>query len=129
MIWFIALGSALGGVARFLLDTLIQRRTGVAFPVGTLAINVSGSFLLGFLLRYLLATTAASPELRGFLTTGFCGGYTTFSTFTYDALKLAEDGEATRAAGYVALSVGLALLGAYLGVVLAREVLLLRERL
>jgi CrcB protein len=128
MVWFIALGSALGGVSRFLLGTFIQQKAGAAFPLGTLLINISGSFLLGFLLRYALATSAISPELRGLLTTGLCGGYTTFSTFTYESLALLEEGELLRAALYVTVSVFVALLGVYFGTVLARELLALRER-
>jgi CrcB protein len=127
MIWFVALGSALGGVTRFLLGTFIQQKTGTTFPIGTLLINISGSFLLAFLLRYALATTVISPEIRGFLTTGFCGGYTTFSTFTYEAMVLIEEGEIGRATAYVLLSVVVALIGAYLGIIAARELIALRE--
>lgn len=127
MVWFVAVGSALGGVTRFLLGALLQQRAGTSFPAGTLIINITGSFLLGLLLRYSLGTTAISPEVRGLLTTGFCGGYTTFSTFTYDTLVLVEDGETARAALYVGASVVVALVGAYLGIVLARELLALRD--
>jgi CrcB protein len=128
MIWFVALGSALGGVARFLLGTLLQQKAGTTFPIGTLVVNITGSFLLGFLLHYALATTTISPEVRALLTTGFCGGYTTFSTFTYETLALVEEGELTRAAAYVVLSVVVALIGAYLGIAGARELIALRER-
>jgi CrcB protein len=115
-------------VARFLLGTFLQQKAGTAFPIGTLLINISGSFLLAFLLRYALATTAVSPEVRGLLTTGFCGGYTTFSTFTYDTIVLMEDGEFKRAGLYVLLSVVVSLLGAYLGIIGARELLAMRGR-
>jgi len=93
----VALGSAIGGVLRFALGTLIQQKTGATFPVGTLAINLTGSFVLGFLLRYALATPVINPQARAFLTTGFCGGYTTFSTFTYETAALIEDGDYRRA--------------------------------
>ncbi|HET7623336.1 MAG TPA: fluoride efflux transporter CrcB [Gemmatimonadaceae bacterium] len=127
MIWFVALGSALGGVARFLLSTFLQQKAGAAFPIGTLVVNISGSILLGFLLRYALSTTAITPEVRGLLTTGFCGGYTTFSTFTYETMTLVEDGEMGRAAAYIALSVAVSLIGAYLGIAAARQLVALRE--
>jgi CrcB protein len=127
MIWFIALGSAAGGVMRFLLGNFLQQRAATGFPVGTLVVNITGSLLLGFLLRYALSTTAISPEVRGLLTTGFCGGYTTFSTFTYDTMTLLEDGELGRAAIYVLLSVAVSLLGAYLGITAARELIAFRE--
>jgi CrcB protein len=127
MVWFVALGSAAGGASRFLLGTLIQQRTGGTFPMGTLLIHVSGSLLLGFLLRYALATPAISPELRGLLTSGFCGGYTTFSTFSLETVNMVEEGDYRRAAVYVLLSVIVSLVGAYLGIVLAREALAVRE--
>ena len=106
MLWYIAVGSAIGGVSRYLVGGLSQRLAGGTFPAGTLLINVTGSFLLGFILRYGVETTTLTPEVRAFLTVGFCGGYTTFSTFSYETVALAEDGEWTRAALYVALSVG-----------------------
>lgn len=127
MVLFIALGSAAGGVARFLLGTFIQGRFGAGFPVGTLVVNISGAFLLGFLLTCALASPAVSPEMRGLLTTGFCGGYTTFSTFSYETVMLLEDGEVARAAAYVALSVLIALIGVWLGIVLGRGLIALRQ--
>lgn len=127
MLWYVAAGSALGGVTRFLLGGYLQRAAGASFPVGTLVINVTGSFLLGFLLRYALGTASVTPEVRALLTTGFCGGYTTFSTFSYEAVALAEDGAWARVAAYVAASVLLSIAAAFLGVAAAREALLLRD--
>ena len=126
--WYVALGSAVGGVARFALATIVQQRVGPDFPAGTLVVNVSGSLLLGFLLRYSLGTVAISPEVRALLTTGFCGVYTTFSTFSYDTMLLLEDGEGLRAGGYVLLSVVLSLAGTWLGIVAARELLAMRSQ-
>ncbi len=128
MIWYVAAGGAVGSVSRFLLGTFVQQRTDGTFPLGTLVINVTGSLLLGFLLRYALSTQAISPEVRALLTTGFCGGYTTFSTFSYETVALIEDGQHRRAALYVALSVAASLLGAFVGIVGARELLEFRER-
>lgn len=127
MVWYVAVGSAIGGMTRFLLGGFLQRSLGVTFPVGTLIINITGSFVLGVLLHFALATPAISPEVRVLLTTGFCGGYTTFSTFSYETVTLLEEGEAGRAALYVGASVAASLLAAYLGVILAREMLRLRE--
>ena len=124
--WYVALGSAVGGVARFALSVLVQQRVGPSFPVGTLVVNISGSFVLGLLLRYALGTQAITPEARALLTTGFCGGYTTFSTFTYDTMLLLEDGQTSRAGLYVLLSVGLSLAGAWLGILGARALLAMR---
>jgi CrcB protein len=125
--WYVAVGAAVGGVARFALAGLIQQRAGAGFPIGTLVINVTGSLLLGFIMRYALASTAWSPELRALLTTGFCGGYTTFSTFSYETVVLVEDGEYRRAALYIALSVALALAGVLVGMTAAGRVLAMRE--
>jgi CrcB protein len=129
MLLYVALGSAIGGVCRYLFGGLIQRLLDTTFPAGTLVINVSGSFLLGVILRYAIDTPTLSPETRAFLTIGFCGGYTTFSTFSYETVALLEDGEWSRAGLYVTASVLLSLLGTLLGFVLAREIIALREQL
>jgi len=127
MIIYVALGSALGGVARFLLGGLVQRLTGGTFPLGTLIINITGSFLLGLVYRYAVDSAAITPEIRAFLAIGICGGYTTFSTFSYDSVRLLEDGETTRALAYIGLSVVLSLGAAMLGIAAGRELLLLRR--
>jgi CrcB protein len=129
MVWYVALGSGLGGAVRLLLGGWVQDRFGGSFPVGTLIVNISGSLLLGFLLRYALETPLMGADVRALLTTGICGGYTTFSTFSYETVRLVEDGEYRRAAFYVVLSVGLALLATACGIVLAREIMDLRRRL
>lgn len=127
MLWYIAVGSALGGMSRYLLGGLVQRAAAGTFPFGTLVVNVTGSFLLGVILRYGVDTTTLTPELRAFLTVGFCGGYTTFSTFSYEAVALLEDGEWSRASLYVALSLLLSLIATFLGFMAARELIRLRE--
>jgi CrcB protein len=124
---YIALGSAVGGVARFALTGIIQQRVMTPMPIGTLVVNLSGSLVLGFIMRYALGTASVTPEVRALLTTGFCGGFTTFSTFSYETVTLAEDGDYRRATLYVLASVGLSLLGTLGGVMLAREVLVLRR--
>jgi CrcB protein len=128
MLWYIAVGSAIGGVSRYLVGGFSQRLAGGTFPIGTLLINVTGSFLLGLILRYGVETTTLTPEVRAFLTVGFCGGYTTFSTFSYETVALAEDGQWARAALYVALSVGLSLVATFVGFVAARELIQIRGR-
>jgi fluoride exporter len=127
LIWYVMLGGALGTLARYLLTGWIQARSGSPFPFGTLVINVSGSILLGLLLRFALETPGVGPEMRAFLTTGFCGGYTTFSTFSYETAALIEEGDWTRAGVYVGLSVLISLGGMFLGFAGARELLALRR--
>jgi CrcB protein len=129
MLLYIALGSAIGGVSRYLLGGLIQRLLDTTFPAGTLLVNISGSFLLGAILRYAIDTPTLSPEVRALLTIGFCGGYTTFSTFSYETVALLEDSQWTRAGLYVGASILLSLVGVFLGFGLAREVIVLRERI
>jgi CrcB protein len=128
LLWYVAIGSALGGVARFGLSGFIQQRVGPGFPMGTLVINITGSFLLGMLMRYTLQSEIVSPEVRTMLTTGFCGGYTTFSTFTYETAMLLEDGEYGRASLYIGASVAIALLGMFLGFAVATQLIGLRGR-
>ncbi|MBK5189804.1 MAG: fluoride efflux transporter CrcB [Gemmatimonadaceae bacterium] len=128
LFWAIAVGAAAGGVSRFYLGSAIQQRFGASFPWGTLAINLTGSLLLGFLIRYALATPAVSVEVRAMLTTGFCGGYTTFSSYSYETAVLLEEGQFGRAAVYSLGSVVLALLATLAGFMLARELIAFRQR-
>lgn len=84
------------------------------------------AFLLGLFLRYALDTPTLTPEWRAFLTIGFCGGYTTFSTFSHETVSLLERGEWTKAGVYAALSVGLALGATIAGFMAARAIITLR---
>ena len=118
MLFAIAVGGAAGTLARFGVGAYAQRFS-ATFPFSTLAINVLGSFLLGFLMRYLLAT-AAGPEVRAGLTIGFCGGFTTFSTFSYETVRLLEQGSYARAGAYVVTSVVLSLVATFAGFAAAR---------
>jgi CrcB protein len=121
-------GAAAGGVSRFYLTMAVQQRLGPSFPWGTLLINITGSLLLGFLIRYALATPAVSMEVRAMLTTGFCGGYTTFSSYSYESAVLIEEGQFSRAALYSISSMVLALLATFCGFLLARELIAFRQR-
>jgi CrcB protein len=127
LLWYVALGSAVGGAARFALSTFIQQRASSAFPVGTLIVNITGSLVLGFVLRYALGSPSVSTEVRALLTTGFCGGYTTFSTFSYETIALIEDGDYRRAAVYIALSVAVSLAATFLGIAAAGQLLAARR--
>lgn len=112
----VAVAGALGAPARFLLDGWVQDRAGGVFPWGTFVVNVSGSFLLGVITGLgLWHHIGATP--RAVVGSGFCGAYTTFSTFSYETVRLAEDGSLQEAAlnvvgslavGLVAAAVGLA---------------------
>jgi CrcB protein len=118
---WIAVGSALGGAARFWLSGFVADRIGQTFPWGTMVVNVTGSFVIGFFGtltgpdgRVLVSSTA-----RQFVMIGICGGYTTFSSFSVQTLMLAQDGEWLWAGANIVLSVVLCLLAVWLGHVAA----------
>ncbi len=118
----IAIGSAIGGVSRYWASSTIAGRIGQTFPWGTLFVNVTGSFIIGF-----FATITApdgrwlvGPYGRNFFMIGICGGYTTFSSFSLQTLTLAQDEEWLYAGGNAVLSVVLCLISVWLGHVLAR---------
>jgi fluoride exporter len=121
---WVGIGSALGGVSRFWLSGAIADRFGGSFPWGTMAVNVTGSFVIGFLGALTSPEGRLSPRLRPFTTQffmfGICGGYTTFSSFSLQTLSLARDGEWLYAGGNILLSVVLCLAGVWLGFVCAK---------
>lgn len=88
----VCVGGALGSGARYLVSLLALRFFGASFPVGTLVVNVLGSVLLGALIHLSTRDGALSPALKLLLTAGFCGGFTTYSTFNLESLQLIEDG-------------------------------------
>ncbi|MDD2764292.1 MAG: fluoride efflux transporter CrcB [Opitutaceae bacterium] len=113
----IALGGALGSVARFFISGVVANQFGTTFPWGTFMINVTGSFLIGF---YATLTgpdgrVFASSNARQFFMTGICGGYTTFSSFSLQTLNLARDGEWLQAGGNTVGSVVTCLVATWLG--------------
>jgi len=114
---WVAIGGALGSVARFGLDGLISARLGTTFPWGTLAINVTGSFLIGVFAAYSDpdGRVMISPGVRQFLMIGICGGYTTFSSFSLQTLNLLREREWLYAGGNVILSVVLCMIAVWLG--------------
>ncbi len=99
----IALGGAVGSVSRYALGRAVQGLTHHNFPVGTLLVNVSGCLLIGVLAKFFMGSQTELP-LRATLMIGFCGGFTTFSSFTLETLALAQTGAWARAALYVAMS-------------------------
>lgn len=111
----VAVGGAIGSVARFLFGTALIGLSG-SFPFSTLAINVLGSFLLGFVVG-LLPPVHTGRLLFG---TGFCGGFTTFSAFSGDVVTLLERGEHFRASAYIAATVALSLIGMLTGIAVGR---------
>ena len=119
-IFLVAAGGALGSVLRYLVGLWTLRGFGPSFPWGTLAVNVTGSFLIGVLSEAIARKFGASAEMRVFLITGILGGYTTFSAFSLDAITLMEGGEPVTAAIYVGASVLLSAIAVFAGLALMR---------
>jgi len=117
----IAAGGALGAVLRYWTVLAVHNRLGTNFPYGTLAVNVLGSLLMGFLYIWLLERFVASPAMRGFLLVGILGAFTTFSTFSIETLNLIEAGHTGRALANVLLSVSVCVVAAGVGVYTARQ--------
>ncbi len=120
LLW-IGLGSGLGGGLRYLLDSLVVLAGLAVMPLSTLFINLTGSFLIGYLAG-LWATggaMTAHPYKWHFWITGFCGGYTTFSTFSWHILALVQKGEGSLAGAYAAGSIALGLIAVWMGLSLA----------
>jgi len=118
----VALGGACGASARYLVGGWVAARAGAGFPWGTLIINATGSFLLCFLATLAVERYRIPPLWYLALGAGFCGGYTTFSTFSYETLRLAAEGSWGRAAANVAASVAAGLLFGVLGILAGRAV-------
>ncbi len=117
----VGLGGALGSVVRFWLSGVVDTRIGETFPWGTLVINVTGSFAIGFFatLTGPEGRVFASSYTRQFVMIGLCGGYTTFSAFSLQTLSLAREGQWLQAGGYVFGSVVACLIAVWLGHLLA----------
>ncbi len=117
----VMLGGALGTGARFCVSGFIAERGGEFFPLGTLIVNISGSFVIGFLAAFTdpEGTHLVSPRLRQFLMIGVCGGYTTFSSFSLQTLDFVRDGDWMKAFLNTTLSFACCLAAVWLGRILA----------
>jgi CrcB protein len=112
---WIALGGALGSVARYTVGLWIYERMGTRFPYGTFVINISGCFIIGFALTILDARVGLPPAWREAIPIGFVGAYTTFSTFEYETLRAVQGGQPAIGLLYVALSVVIGFAAVWLG--------------
>ncbi len=119
----VAAGGAVGSVARYLVGVWSVRMLGLAFPWGTLIVNLVGSFAIGLLTELIARRFNASMELRLLLVTGFLGGFTTFSAFSLDTIALYERGQVSTAAIYVLASIVLSLAATFAGMAAIRSVL------
>lgn len=118
----IGIGGFAGAIARYIVSAWIGQRWGRSFPLGTFAINVSGSFLIGLLMALFAERFMVNPQWRLFLTVGFLGAYTTFSTFEYETGALLRDGEWLIAALNIMLSVVAGFAALKMGEIIAKAV-------
>lgn len=119
---YIGIGGAIGSIFRYLLSKWVQGWVGLTFPLGTLMVNVVGSFLIGFLSMILLNKMVTfEGELRALLLIGLLGGFTTFSSFSLEVLQLWENGEGLKVASYLFLTLALCFCGTWGGLLLGRK--------
>lgn len=113
-------GGMLGCIARYWLGGLVQRGVNTDFPLGTISVNLLGGFIIGLVMALSIERNAIGPGTRLLLTTGFCGGFTTMSTFSYETLALLGDGQTTVALSYVGASLVGCVAAVWIGQVVAR---------
>jgi fluoride exporter len=116
----VGIGGFLGAIARFWLGGYIGDRWGTRFPYGTFVVNITGSFLVGFILTILAERTHWSPNWRYLIPVGFIAAYTTFSTFEYETFRSIQDGELLVAGLNVVLSVVVGFVAVWIGVIAGR---------
>ncbi len=120
-ILFIAAGGAIGALLRFWVSTGVYALVGRGFPYGTLAVNVLGSLLMGFLYVLFLERMSVGPEVRGAVLIGLLGAFTTFSTFSIETLNLIEQADFLKAGLNIIISVSACILATWFGLILGRE--------
>jgi len=118
----VGIGGFLGSVARYITQQSVGKFMPVIFPYGTLTVNIAGSLMIGIIYGLMDRSNLMSAEWRIFLATGFCGGFTTFSSFSYETLTLLRDGEYMFAGLYVGGSVIASLLAVIVGITLTRMI-------
>jgi CrcB protein len=119
-VFLVASGGAIGSVTRYLVGGWFARRFGSAFPYGTYVINVTASFIIGFFLALAQMRAGIGPNWRLFVAVGFVGGYSTFSTFEYESVRLLQDGEMLYGMLYLIGSVVTGVASAVAGIALGR---------
>ena len=119
MILIVGMGGFLGAISRFVIASFVQTHSNTLFPVGTLSVNVLGSFIIGFLAMYF--SQVVQPEYKAFLMTGFLGALTTFSTFSLENINMIQDGNYTSAILNITLNIVLTLSATLLAMMLFKK--------
>jgi CrcB protein len=120
-ILLVGIGGALGSVCRYLVNLFALRHVGPGLPWGTFAVNVIGSLAIGLVAELIVRKFGASLQVRLLLVTGFLGGFTTFSAFSYEVSLMVERGEFLHAALYILSSVTISVAAVFVGLALARQ--------
>ncbi len=118
--FLVIIGAGFGGALRYWLSDVVYKILPSTFPYGTLAVNIIGSLILGFIMFYFNANDLINPHLRLLLTTGFCGGLTTFSTFSFETISLFNESELFLGLTNILLNVLLTLLFVFIAYILAK---------
>lgn len=116
----VAIGSFFGGGSRYLVSQTMTKYISVPFPFGTLTVNILGSFIIGLIFGLSLKTDLISTELKLLLATGFCGGFTTFSSFSLDTYGLLRDGEFFYAFSYISITILIGFFATFVGIQLIK---------
>jgi CrcB protein len=115
-------GGFVGSILRYLTQVFFQVKGGSSFPIGTLLVNILGCFIIGILYGLVEKGNVLSPEYRILLTIGFCGGFTTFSSFAFESLQLMKDSNTIYILLYIGLSVFLSIIFAFLGLTIIKMI-------
>lgn len=118
--FYVMAGAALGGLLRYVVSDLVQRNTKIIFPIGTLSVNIIGSFLIGLIIFILGEKEIISTEMRLFLTVGLCGGFTTFSTFSYETLMLFQEAEFLYATANIIFNIVFSIAAIYIAYLISK---------
>jgi CrcB protein len=118
----VAFGGAIGSMLRFWAGGYVSERLGTRFPYGTFVINITASFLIGFIMTLLAERANWSPNWRYLMVVGFLGGYSTFSSFEYESFRVFQDGEFLIASLNIALSVAVGFVSVWLGAITGRTI-------
>ncbi len=122
-IWvWVAVGGAIGAISRYLVATFVQKTLAVAFPAGTMAVNVIGSFIIGLAFYYSINFWVHSPHLKALIIVGFLGAFTTFSSYSLDTVNLLMEGESLKALIYVIATNFLCFIATISGLWIARTI-------